>query len=170
MAASAPLCARSLYAIFFSILYSSKSCFWVFQRARCHWAATKAKDSWLLGPDEVHSLITRQQKTFDAFFVWPGELTRPQRNAGWEGWKRDEGGRERGRGEEGKGCRSFNHVCLTALCGGTEEKREGGMEGSRERERVRERERERGEKRESLKHCLYAGKFWTTLLTSKCFH
>lgn len=64
------------------------------------------------------------------------------------------------RGEEGKGCRSFNHVCLTALCAGTEEKREAGIEGSRET----------GEKRESLKHCLYAGKFWTTLLTSKCFH
>lgn len=72
-------------------------------------------------------------------------------------------GGERERGEEGKGCRSFSHVCLTALCGGTEEKREVGIEGSRERER-------RGEERESLKHCLYAGKFWTTLLTSKCFH
>lgn len=37
-----------------------------------------------------------------------------------EGW---EGGRE------GKGCRSFSGVCLTALCGKAEEKREVGMEG-----------------------------------------
>ena len=102
---------------------------------RCHWAATKAKDSWLLGPDEVHSLITRQQKTFDAFFclAWRidqaskkcrvGRLKKRRREGEW-GWT----------GEEGKGCRSFSHVCLTALCGGTEEKWEGaGIEGSRER-------------------------------------
>lgn len=56
-----------------------------------------------------------------------------------------------------------------------EEKREVGIEELREKERERkdresDRERDTGEKRESLKHCLYAGKFWTTLLTSKCFH
>lgn len=72
--------------------------------------------------------------------------------------------KEKGGGVQGKGCRSFIRVCLAALCGKTEEKREVGMEGRRERGM------DEGEKRESLKHCLYAGEFWTTLLTSKCFH
>lgn len=68
------------------------------------------------------------------------------------------GGGDTGRG---KGCRSFSGVCLTALCGRPGERREAEMEGSGETDA--------GEKRESLKHCLYAGEFWTTLLTSKCF-
>lgn len=47
-----------------------------------------------------------------------------------------------GEGRRGKGCRSFSHVCLTALCGAGEEKREVGIEGSRERERGRDGGRE----------------------------
>lgn len=48
------------------------------------------------------------------------------------------GERERG---GGKGCHPFSRVCLTALCGGTEEKREVGIEGSRERETGEKREK-----------------------------
>lgn len=94
------------------------------------------------------------------FFVWARRIDQAskKRRVG-RLKKRRRGERKRG-GGQGKGCRSFKHVCLTALCGGREEKRGGGTEGSRERDG------ERG----SLKHCLYAGKFWTTLLTSKCFH
>lgn len=51
--------------------------------------------------------------------------------------------KEGGGGLQGKGCRSFIRVCLAALCGKTEEKREVGMEGWRERERWTREKREK---------------------------
>lgn len=66
--------------------------------------------------------------------------------------------RERGGGER----LSFIQPCVSYSLVWRDRRKEGGMD--------RGVERDGGEKRESLKHCLYAGKFWTTLLTSKCFH
>lgn len=70
-------------------------------------------------------------------------------------------GGERERGRRGKVV-VHSTMCVLQPC--VEGQKKGGREGWRGRER------DGGETRESLKHCLYAGKFWTTLLTSKCFH
>lgn len=70
---------------------------------------------------------------------WPGL----KETRGGKAEKEMKGGRA-GEGRRGKGCRSFSRVCLTALCGAGEEKREVGIEGSRERGR----EGDGGERRE----------------------
>lgn len=62
--------------------------------------------------------------------------------------KETKGGRERGRGRE----KVVVHSSVCVL------QKKSGRQGERGR-------KERG----SLKHCLYAAKFWTTLVTSKCF-
>lgn len=117
-----------------------------------------------MGPDEVHSLITQQQKTFDAFFCLARRIDQASKKCGVGRLKK----RRRGeRGSRGGGERlSFIQPCVSYSLVWRDRRKEGG----RDRGVERERERDGGEKRESLKHCLYAGKFWTTLLTSKCFH
>lgn len=90
-----------------------------------------------MGPDEVHSLITQQQKTFDAaaaatafsfflFFLfgpencpglketWGGKAKKEMKGGGVERKRERKWGRGAGEEEEsGKGCRSFSRVCLT---------------------------------------------------------
>lgn len=72
-----------------------------------------------------------------------------------------------GEGRRGGGRLSFIQPCVSYSLVWSGRRKEGGRDRGVEREGERE---TGGEKRESLKHCLYAGKFWTTLLTSKCFH
>ncbi len=151
------LLSRSLFLSFYLFSTPQKSCLWVFQSKGCHWAPTKAKDSWRLDPDEVHYLITDSRKHLMLFSLLFGRkrggLTEAGlRSARWENWK------ERWqRGTGGKGCSPFIFVCLTASVG--REKKRGGKQG-------------RGKKRtrDSLKHCLYAFESRTTPLTSKCFY
>lgn len=166
--ASTPLCACSLYDISFSILYSSKVAFEFFKERGAIELQQKPRiaDYWAL-MRSTPSLPSSRKHLMLFCLAWRIDQASKKCRVG-RLKKRQGVERKREREKEGEsGCRSFNHGCLTALCGGTKEMREGGREGSRERERGRN----GGERRDSLKHTAFMlGKFWTTLVTSKCFH
>ncbi len=127
--------ALSLSLSFHLFSTPQKSCLWVFQSKGCHWAPTKAKDSWRLDPDEVHYLITDSRKHLMLFSLLFGRkrggLTEAGLSARWENWKR-----EVAEGDGGKGCSPFIFVCLTASVGRRKEKG-GGSRGGVKRERER---------------------------------
>lgn len=93
-----------------------------------------------MGPDEVHSLITQQQKTFDAFFCLARRIDQASKKCGVGRLKK----RRRGeRGSRGGGERlSFIQPCVSYSLVWSDRRKEGG------RDRGVERERETGEKRE----------------------
>lgn len=90
-----------------------------------------------MGPDEVHSLITRSRKHLMLFFVWRIDQTSKKCGVG-----RLKKRRRRGGGVAGERL-SFIHPCVSCSLVWKDRRKEGGRDGGVERERWTREKREK---------------------------